>query len=164
MSKSPFGTSSYPNPFSSLNPNHSYHYPLPPAKGYCGSTSTSLTSTLPPLSLVLLLLTGGRTAPEIVNWLLKKTGPPAIELTDVEAAKKFSEKDEVVLIAFFEDLESKGALAFKAVAEIQDSLAFGITSSQEAAEALGCSLDSIVLFKQVSHSLVWALLQWNPPL
>ncbi|CAI7994599.1 Protein disulfide-isomerase [Geodia barretti] len=80
---------------------------------------------------------GGRTAPEIVNWLLKKTGPPAIELTDVEAAKKFSEKDEVVLIAFFEDLESKGALAFKAVAEIQDSLAFGITSSQEVAEALG---------------------------
>lgn len=85
---------------------------------------------------------------------MKKTGPPAIELTDVEAAKKFSEKDEVVLIAFFEDLESKGALAFKAVADIQDSLAFGTTSSKEVAEALGCSLDSIVLFKQVSHSLV----------
>jgi protein disulfide-isomerase A1 len=85
---------------------------------------------------------------------LKKTGPPAIELTDVEAAKKFSEKDEVVLIAFFEDLESKGALAFKAVADIQDSLAFGTTSSKEVAEALGCSLDSIVLFKQFDDGKV----------
>ena len=82
--------------------------------------------------------------------MLKKTGPPAVELTDVEAAKKFSKKDDVVLIAFFEDFESKGALAFKAVAEVQDSLAFGITSSPEIAEALECSMESIVLFKQVS--------------
>lgn len=91
---------------------------------------------------------GGRTSSEIVNWLTKKTGPPAIDLTDVEAAKKFSEKEEVVLIGFFKDVESKNALSYIAVAENQDSLAFGITSNQEVADALEATFDSIVLFKQ----------------
>ena len=72
-----------------------------------------------------------------------------MELTEAEAAKKFSEKDEVVVVGFFEDLESEGALAFKAVAEMQDSLAFGVTSSQEVADSLDATLDSVILFKQV---------------
>lgn len=45
--------------------------------------------------------TGGRTSPEIVNWLRKKTGPPCIALKDVDGAKKFVEKDDVVVIGFF---------------------------------------------------------------
>lgn len=93
--------------------------------------------------------TGGRTASEIVNWLSKKTGPPAVDLTEPEAAKKFSEKDEVVLIGFFKDVESKEAKAFLAAAETQDSLGFGITSTQEVADALEATFDSIVLFKKV---------------
>merc|ERR1711876_71803 len=32
---------------------------------------------------------GGRTADTIVAWLEKKTGPPALDLADAEAAKKF---------------------------------------------------------------------------
>ena len=46
-------------------------------------------------------ITGGRTSPEIVNWLKKKTGPPCVSLKDVETAKKFVEKDQVVVIGFF---------------------------------------------------------------
>ena len=87
-----------------------------------------------------------------MNWLLKKTGPPAIDLTDPEAAMKFSEKDDVILVGFFEDVEGKNALAYKAVAEIQDGLSFGISSSQEVASALDASFDSVVLFKKVSGS------------
>ena len=93
--------------------------------------------------------TGGRTSAEIVNWLMKKTGPPAVELTDAEAAQKFSDKDEVVLIGFFKDVETNEAKAFIAIAETQDSLAFGITSSQEVADAMEATFDSIILYKKV---------------
>lgn len=80
---------------------------------------------------------------------MKKTGPPAVTLTDAEAAKKFAEKDEVVLMGFFKDVETAGASAYLAVAETQDRLAFGITSSQEVADAMEASFDSVILYKQV---------------
>ena len=44
---------------------------------------------------------GGRQSADIVNWLKKKTGPPAVALNDVEAAKTLIEKDDVVVIGFF---------------------------------------------------------------
>ena len=44
---------------------------------------------------------GGRQAPDIVNWLKKKTGPPAADLETVDAAKAAIEKNEVVVIGFF---------------------------------------------------------------
>ena len=59
-----------------------------------------------------------------------------------------------MLIGFFKDVESKDAKAYLAVAEMQDSLAFGITSSQEVADALEATFDNIVLFKQVSDGVV----------
>lgn len=43
----------------------------------------------------------GRQASDIVNWLKKKTGPPAVELKTVDEAKTFAEKEEVVVIGFF---------------------------------------------------------------
>ena len=43
----------------------------------------------------------GRQAADIVNWLKKKTGPPATELKDKDEAKAFVEKDEVVVLGFF---------------------------------------------------------------
>ncbi len=44
---------------------------------------------------------GGRQAPDIINWLKKKTGPPALTLETVDDAKTFIDKDEVVIIGFF---------------------------------------------------------------
>ena len=43
---------------------------------------------------------GGRTSSEIVNWLKKKTGPAVVDISDVEAAKSFAEKHDVVVLAF----------------------------------------------------------------
>lgn len=43
---------------------------------------------------------GGRTAPEIVTWLSKKTGPPAVQVKTQEDLDKLKE-DEVVVIGFF---------------------------------------------------------------
>jgi len=91
---------------------------------------------------------GGRTAPEIVNWLNKRTGPPAQDLTTPEQALEFSKKDEVVVIGFFQNTESEAAIAYISTAEAHDSVSFGITTSKEVANSLDATLDSIVLFKQ----------------
>lgn len=60
-----------------------------------------LTVLEPCLNLHNLSPTGGRTADEIVNWLKKKTGPPATTLETVDAAKDMIEKSDVVVIGFF---------------------------------------------------------------
>ena len=91
---------------------------------------------------------GGRTAAEIVNWLKKRTGPPAQELTTVEDARAFTKKDDVVVVGFFKDGESDAANAFISAADTQDSVTFGITSLKEVADALDAKFDSIILFKQ----------------
>ena len=44
---------------------------------------------------------GGRQAADIVNWLKKKTGPPAASVEDVAAVKAMTEKDDVVIVGFF---------------------------------------------------------------
>ena len=99
--------------------------------------------------------TGGRTAAEIVNWLKKRTGPPAKELTTVEDAHAFTKKDDVVVVGFFKDRESDAANAFISAADTQDSVTFGITSVKEVADALDVTFDSIILFKQVGVADVW---------
>lgn len=91
---------------------------------------------------------GGRTAKEIIAWVLKKTGPPAEALDTVEAAKEFSEKDDVIVIGFFEDAESDKAKAYINAADTQESIYFGIVTQKEVAESLEASFDSIVVFKK----------------
>ena len=100
-------------------------------------------------SSLLVMCAGGRTAAEIVNWLKKRTGPPAKELTTVEDARAFTKKDDVVVVGFFKDGGSDAANAFISAADTQDSVTFGITSVKEVADALDATFDSIILFKQV---------------
>jgi protein disulfide-isomerase A1 len=47
------------------------------------------------------MIAGGRTADEIVSWLLKKTGPVATDLTSVDDAKGFIDASNVAVIGFF---------------------------------------------------------------
>ena len=63
--------------------------------------------------------TGGRQADEIVQWLKKKTGPPAVDLTDAAACDTLEESAEVVVIGFFDDKESANAQAFLKVIIIE---------------------------------------------
>lgn len=44
---------------------------------------------------------GGRTADEIVNWLLKKTGPAAKTIATVEEAKEFASASDVAVLGLF---------------------------------------------------------------
>lgn len=91
---------------------------------------------------------GGRQADDIVNWLLKKTGPPATELKDKDTALTFKEKDDVVVIGFFKDHESDQAKAFIEVAASIDDLPFGITSDSDVFADNKVDEDKVVLFKK----------------
>merc|ERR1712212_36367 len=90
---------------------------------------------------------GGRTADTIVSWLEKKTGPPALALADVEAAKKFVADNKVAVVGFFKDQTTEAAKAFLEVAASLDDYKFGITDSDDVNAEYGVSGDKIVLFK-----------------
>ncbi|XP_033747481.1 protein disulfide-isomerase-like [Pecten maximus] len=91
---------------------------------------------------------GGRQSPEIVNWLKKKTGPPCTTLDDVDAAKKFAESDEVVVIGFFKDLESDDAKNYEKAAKTIDDVPLGITSNADVFAEYKVEKDGVVLFKK----------------
>ncbi|GFO41792.1 protein disulfide-isomerase [Plakobranchus ocellatus] len=92
--------------------------------------------------------TGGRQANDIVTWLKKKTGPPAQDLKDKDAAAAFREKDDVVVIGFFKDQESDAAKQFIDAASSMDDIAFGITSESEVFADNKVESDTVVLFKK----------------
>lgn len=92
---------------------------------------------------------GGRTADEIVNWLNKKTGPPAKALTTVEEAKEFVEKAaSVAVIGFFKDQTSDAAKVFLNVAAMVDDYPFAITSADEVFAEYKVEDGKVVLFKK----------------
>jgi protein disulfide-isomerase A1 len=92
---------------------------------------------------------GGRTADTIVTWVEKKTGPPAVTLDTVEAAKKFVEDNEIAVVGFFSDVEGDAAKAFKDVAGSMDDYKFGITTTgSDVATEYTVSSDTVVLFKK----------------
>jgi len=91
---------------------------------------------------------GGRTAPEIVKWLNKKTGPPAVSLADVAAATAFVEPKEVAVVGLFKDLESDAAKVFLGVAAEIDDVAFGLGNADSLFEEYKVTTDTIVLVKK----------------
>ncbi|CAE1313662.1 PDIA1 [Acanthosepion pharaonis] len=90
----------------------------------------------------------GRTSPEIINWLKKKTGPPATTLASVSDAKALIDKEEVVVIGFFQDPESADAQAFTKVASKIDDIPFAITSNADVFKEHGLEKDGILLYKK----------------
>jgi protein disulfide-isomerase A1 len=90
----------------------------------------------------------GRKADDIVNWMKKKTGPPAVALASVDEAKTFQEKDEVVVVGFFKDQTTEAAKAFLAVAAGYDDVPFGITSDAAVFSEFKIDGEAVVLFKK----------------
>jgi protein disulfide-isomerase A1 len=91
---------------------------------------------------------GGRTADEIVAWLLKKTGPPAKAVANVDEAKAFIESKSVTIIGFFKDQESADAKEFLAAAGALDDHPFAITSEDAVFSEYSAKDGSIILFKE----------------
>ena len=90
---------------------------------------------------------GGRQADDIVNWLVKKTGPPAKAVTSVDEAKALIDATPVVVIGFFKDQESAGAKQFLAAAGATDDHPFGITSEDAVFKEYEVEGEGIILFK-----------------
>eukprot|EP00088_Acartia_fossae_P054933 TRINITY_DN6354_c1_g2_i1.p1 TRINITY_DN6354_c1_g2~~TRINITY_DN6354_c1_g2_i1.p1 ORF type:complete len:476 (-),score=188.87 TRINITY_DN6354_c1_g2_i1:185-1612(-) len=73
---------------------------------------------------------GGRTADTIVNWVEKKTGPPAKALANADEAKAFIDGKTVAVVGCFKDETTDGAKAYLAAASNLDDLPFGITGDE----------------------------------
>ncbi|XP_074034328.1 protein disulfide isomerase [Leptinotarsa decemlineata] len=97
---------------------------------------------------------GGRQADDIVSWLLKKTGPPAKELSSVDEAKEFIEANKVAVIGFFKDQSTEEAKAFLGVAAAIDDIPFGISADDGVSSEYEAASDSIVLFKKFDEGKV----------
>lgn len=91
---------------------------------------------------------GGRTADDILKWVKKKTGPPALTLESVEDANKLKDSAEVAVVGFFKEGESDAAKAFLEVAATMDDHPFGITSNDAVFKEFSVSKDGVVLFKK----------------
>ncbi|XP_071442278.1 protein disulfide-isomerase isoform X2 [Hetaerina americana] len=94
--------------------------------------------------------TGGRTSDEIVNWLLKKTGPPAKELGCVKGMKEFIDSSNVVIVGFFKDQTTESAKAFLSAAANIDGYPFGIVAAPEVFAEYNVEegKEAVVLFKK----------------
>ncbi|CAD5216537.1 unnamed protein product [Bursaphelenchus okinawaensis] len=91
--------------------------------------------------------TGGRDQASIVNWLKKKTGPPAKELKSVEELNAFKEEAEVSVVAYYKDAEA--AKAFLDVAASLDDVPFAVTYDEEVAKnGLELKKEGLILFKK----------------
>lgn len=92
---------------------------------------------------------GGRQADQIVAWLEKKSGPPAVDLATAEKAKEFFEQcEKVAVIGFFKDQNSDKAKSFVQVASDLDGPKFAITSAEEVYKEYKVTADGVILLKK----------------
>jgi len=91
---------------------------------------------------------GGRQAADIVNWLNKKTGPPAKALATGDELKAFTDSADVVLVGFFADAESAAAKTFLEAAGVIEEAPCGIVTDATIAAANKVEGDAVVLFKK----------------
>ena len=82
---------------------------------------------------------GGRMANEMVEWVEKKIGPPAIILKTTEDVKDFTSEHEVCVVGFFSDPESEQANAYKKAVKDYEEYPCAITSDMDAAAKLDVS-------------------------
>ncbi|XP_063714034.1 protein disulfide-isomerase-like [Symsagittifera roscoffensis] len=97
---------------------------------------------------------GGRQANDIVNWLLKKTGPPAVDLTSVEEAEKFIDAEKIAVIGFFEKSDSDAAKAFISAAQAKDDVKFAISTVVAVREKYEVAADKVVVFRKFDEPQV----------
>jgi len=91
---------------------------------------------------------GGRTADEIVAWLLKKTGPPAKTLETAEDVTKFTADPEVAVVGFFSSADSDNAKNYLKAAAAMDDTPFAIVTNADVAKASEVDGDVVVLYKK----------------
>jgi len=97
---------------------------------------------------------GGRTSEEIIAWIQKKTGPPAVELADVEASTKLIGDNEFVVLGFFEKADSEEAKTFTKVAQELDDVKFGISTVPAVHAHHTTAVNKVVIFRKFDEPRV----------
>ncbi|XP_041986904.1 protein disulfide-isomerase [Aricia agestis] len=90
---------------------------------------------------------GGRQADDIITWLKKKTGPPAVEVASAEQAKELIGANTVIVFGFFPDQSTEKAKAFLNIASLVDDQVFAIVTDEKVIEELEASPEDVVLYK-----------------
>lgn len=90
---------------------------------------------------------GGRQADDIVAWLKKKTGPPALEVSSAAQAKELIAANNVIIFGFFPDQDSEKTKVFLNAAGLVDDQVFAIVSDEKLVEELEAQAEDVVLFK-----------------
>lgn len=89
---------------------------------------------------------GGRTENEIVQWINKKSGPPAKTVESVQDLDKYT-SESVYVIGLFADKESENAKKFLEAASQDDNNIYLISSSADVFAKYNVNGDSVVLIK-----------------
>ena len=90
---------------------------------------------------------GGRTAPEIVNWLKKKTGPVSAEVNSADQIQEAIDKNELVGV-FFGSTGSKAYADYLVVAGSNDDIVFYHSNDAGVKSHFGAQDESFTLFKK----------------
>lgn len=91
---------------------------------------------------------GGRTGPEIVKYMVKKSGPSVTVISTPEELEALKTKNEVVVIAFVDDVEGETRKLFEKVASKDDDNVYVVTSNADMAGG-----KKVSLYKQFDEGL-----------
>ncbi|XP_022130070.2 protein disulfide-isomerase [Pieris rapae] len=90
---------------------------------------------------------GGRQADDIIAWIKKKTGPPAVNVASSEQAKELIAANNVIIFGFFPDQTTQKAVAFLNTAGLVDDQVFAIVTDEKLIEELEAKSEDVVLYK-----------------
>lgn len=90
---------------------------------------------------------GGRTSADIVSYMKKKSGPPAVTINTVEDLTNTQEANDAFVVGYFADVTSAEAKAFTTAASQDEDNVYTITSSADVKAELGLSADTVVVLK-----------------
>jgi len=89
----------------------------------------------------------GRTAGDITAWLKKQSGPAAKTISTSAELLAAQESNDVIVVGYFNSVESTSAKAFLAVAGGDEVNAYFISSSDDVKNTLGLSEETVVILK-----------------
>jgi protein disulfide-isomerase A1 len=90
---------------------------------------------------------GGRTAEDIVKYVVKKSGPAVITLDSVKSLTDFTASSNIVVVGFFTNADSAVTKTFNDVASAMDDFLFGMVADEKLAETSEVRPNTIVIYK-----------------
>ncbi len=105
---------------------------------------------------------GGRTEKTIVEWVKKKTGPPAVILTTRDQVEEFTESNDVVVVGFMGNGGNTEKETFNTAAyeDDQSEVPYGL-ASPELAHHYDVTAPAMVVFKKFDEGKVKYVGDWN---